>query len=477
MAVLSDKRILEEMERKAIIIFPYSSEQLNSGSYNIRLGDYHYMALRDAFVPGIPSKQTFYFKDTPDVTEKISGWTIKDPDEWREKVVDIFPGKYGEPPTVEPLWSRCQTGDIVLHPGDVALCHSEEFIGSLTGSITELRARSTLMRNCLSLAPSAGWGDVNFVNRWGFTIHNYGHRTIRLHSGDEIGQIVFYSIGEVNKPYKGSYAQNVSSLIMTSGEYSEYCRQLVMNWEPIQLLSSVQREAQNMLTPSSEKIRSTSSSEVMYRGESSQTRTSTGSSDGKRNTSPSEVMYIMDESSRGRRSTGKEEERISSGSSRERKSTGKEEKKVVRTKEEEKSHERSTVKLENENVLKAVSRRMMRTLNPKMESRNNKRRAVQHTYILYDTLYTIIIQTQSRQHFDLVQESEWRVDLAESIIKIVFDWATIKYGIEYDELKGLYDQYVSSKERSGFMDRNIEHQISQIYYDERDSYIENLRVN
>lgn len=263
MAVLSDKDIISGMHDDEIVIFPFNDKQLNSGSYNIKLGNYHYMALRDGYVPGTPYGTSFSISADTDIYSTILGWSMGNPEEWRDKVVDIFPNQYGEPPTVEPLWSPCRTGDIILKPGDVALCHSEEFIGSLTGSITELRARSTLMRNCLALAPSAGWGDVNFVNRWGFTIHNYGHRTIRLHPGDEIGQIIFLRIESVLNLYHGSYVQKVEKQV-TDEEYSEYCRKLVENWEPTQLLSAVQRTAQAKLIPPRDSSSSSSSSSSIH---------------------------------------------------------------------------------------------------------------------------------------------------------------------------------------------------------------------
>lgn len=429
MSVLSDKQILEAIKRMDIVIFPYEESQLNSGSYNIKLGAYHYLALRDAFVPGAPDKKTIVSPSSQDVESSISGWSLGDPAEWRDKVVDIFPGPYGQDPTVEPLWSRCRVGDLILKPGDVALCHSEEFIGSLNGSITELRARSTLMRNCLALAPSAGWGDVNFVNRWAFTIHNYGHRTIRLHPGDEVGQIIFHSIGDVLKPYQGSYVQKAN---VAGSDYSEFTRKLVTKWDPIHLLSSVQREAQQMLVPPGTKRDISASLLEEFYGKSAQTE---------------DVMLIED---------------------------GPPELDAVLVEEVPTIDERTFVNIDNDKILKAVKSRMLRSMNPKIDSRTNKRKAIQHTHILCDTLYTIIIQVYSRDHFDIVQEIKWRSELLVKIQEIVYEWTISKYEIELSELKRMYDEFRNSRDRSGTVDRNLEHSISQIYYEERDNYLSKL---
>lgn len=405
----------------AIVIFPYEEKQLNSGSYNIRLGNYHYMALRDAFVPGIPEGQTFGIPEGHDPEASLSGWTMENPKKWRNRPVDIFPGKHGEQPSVEPLWSRCQKGDIILRPGDVALCHSEEFIGSLTGSITELRARSTLMRNCLALASSAGWGDVNFVNRWGFTIHNYGHRTIRLRPGDEVGQIIFHDIGEVLKPYQGSYAQKAGVL---GKDYQEYTRQLVSKWDPTQLLPAVQREAQKKLILHSSS--SLSSSEVMVIDEDPGVTRDRNGSDGRDSNIPTMDDEIM-------------------------------------------------VRNENFHVLKGVKSHMLRSMNPKESSRSDKIKATQCVHTICDTLYTAIIQAHTHKCFDLVQRSDWRQDILTAIETMVYEWAILKYDISREGLVARHRDYRNQAGKFHHVDRKLEQQISNIYHEEREKYLSKFK--
>ena len=388
MSVLSDKEILERMANMDIVIYPYSSEQLNSGSYNIKLGGYHYMALRDAHVPGLPKNHTFDIPPGQDFMSTISGWKLGNVSKWTEKPIDIFPNKYGDKPTVEPLWSRCRTGDIVLRPGDVALCHSEEYIGSLKGSITELRARSTLMRNCLALAPSAGWGDVNFVNRWGFTIHNYGHRTIRLHPGDEVGQIVFHSIGDVLNPYSGTYAQKES----TEKEYNEYCRNLLLNWDPIHLLSSVQREAQKKLTPPS---RNEEQSSV--------------------DTSDTVVKDKDKEEDKDDTSKGKLRQEVTAD-----------------------AEKLSLIDIENDKILKIVQSKIFLSINPEGTDCTDKVKAVRvHTAICLN-LFDVIAQTYT--NIEPINNS-WKQVLFQKIHNLVSTWTVSKYEINDTELDKLSDKY------------------------------------
>ena len=54
MTLLSDKRILEEMEKQRIIIRPFDRRQLGTNSYDVRFGQHFQFPIDDARIRYIP---------------------------------------------------------------------------------------------------------------------------------------------------------------------------------------------------------------------------------------------------------------------------------------------------------------------------------------------------------------------------------------------------------------------------------------
>ena len=165
--LLSDKRIIEEMERGNIIINPFDRRQLGTNSYDVRLGEHYYL---------------------PDHNMVTVSFTNED--EARRF--------WGQP-------QHAQDGLIAIRSGDTILAHTMEVVGGHNGFTTSMRARSSIGRSCLSVCKCAGVGDVGFISRWTMEITNHSHAMVLLPVGLRVAQILFYEVGETLSEYHGKY--------------------------------------------------------------------------------------------------------------------------------------------------------------------------------------------------------------------------------------------------------------------------------
>lgn len=165
--LLSDKRILEELENGNIIIEPFERRQLGTNSYDVRLGEWFFL---------------------PDHNMVRVNFT-------KEADAREF---WGEP-------HRAKNGIISVRPGDTILSHTYEVVGAHNGFTTSMRARSSIGRSCLSVCRCAGVGDVGYISRWTLEISNASASVIELPVGLRVAQILFYEVGSTIKEYKGKY--------------------------------------------------------------------------------------------------------------------------------------------------------------------------------------------------------------------------------------------------------------------------------
>lgn len=167
--LLSDRRILQELEQGNIIINPFDQQQLGTNSYDVRLGEWFFEPNRNLL--------------TVDFT--------------REDDTRAF---WGTP-------RRSSDGVIAIRPGDTILCHTQEVVGGINGFTTSMRSRSSIGRSCLSVCKCAGVGDVGYVARWTMEITNHSHAMIVLPVGLRVAQILFYEVGPTLREYTGKYGQ------------------------------------------------------------------------------------------------------------------------------------------------------------------------------------------------------------------------------------------------------------------------------
>jgi dCTP deaminase len=165
--LLSDKRILEELEQGNIVIEPFERRQLGTNSYDVRLGDWFFLPNHNMV--------TVNFTDEQDAR-----------------------AFWGEP-------HHAENGMIAIRSGDTILAHTLEVVGGSNGFTTSMRARSSIGRSCLSVCKCAGVGDVGFISRWTMEITNHSHAMVQLPVGLRVAQILFYEVGETLHEYKGKY--------------------------------------------------------------------------------------------------------------------------------------------------------------------------------------------------------------------------------------------------------------------------------
>lgn len=177
--MLSDKRILEEMENGNIVIEPFDKRHLGTNSYDCRLGNYYYRATQG---------QTFMLDDHDDIAEM-----------W---------GK--------PLQAYKH---IIVAPGETILAHTIEVVGGKSGYLAKMHARSTTARWGLSVCRCAGIGDVGYISTWTMEISNHTQNVLIIPVGYRIAQMVFEYVGETESEYhgtshSGNYGRDWSKLDM-----------------------------------------------------------------------------------------------------------------------------------------------------------------------------------------------------------------------------------------------------------------------
>jgi len=166
--VLSDKRIIEEMQNGNIVIEPFDERQLGTNSYDCRLGEWY-------FAQDIEGQELRLFSE-----DIRTSW--------------------GGP-------RKAKNGEIPVRPGETILAHTMEIVGGQNGFLAKMHTRSTVARSGLSVCRCAGLGDVFYINIWVMEISNHTHNTIWIPVGGRICQMCFYETGETLKSYSGSYGQ------------------------------------------------------------------------------------------------------------------------------------------------------------------------------------------------------------------------------------------------------------------------------
>lgn len=152
--ILSDKRILEEIEKKTIKIEPYNREYLGSNSYDVHLG-----------------------KDLA---------TYKDKELDAKKHNEIIHFKIPEE-------------GYVLLPGELYLGVTEEYTET-HNHIPFLEGKSSTGRLGIDIHATAGKGDVGFCGNW--TLEISCKLPVRVYKGMPIGQLIYFSVdGDVEVKY------------------------------------------------------------------------------------------------------------------------------------------------------------------------------------------------------------------------------------------------------------------------------------
>jgi dCTP deaminase len=152
--ILSDKRILEEIENKTIIIKPYDREKLGSNSYDVHLG----------------SSLAVYKDEILDAKKHNEVDHFEIPDE-----------------------------GFVLQPNLLYLGVTLEYTET-HAHVPFLEGKSSTGRLGIDIHATAGKGDIGFCGHW--TLEISCKIPVRIYAGMPIGQLIYFPLeGEVEVSY------------------------------------------------------------------------------------------------------------------------------------------------------------------------------------------------------------------------------------------------------------------------------------
>lgn len=152
--ILSDKKILEAIERGDIVIEPFRRECLGTNSYDVHLG-----------------KWLAWYKD------HILDARKHNPIEY----IEIPPEGF------------------VLHPNTLYLGVTEEYTETHK-YVPFLEGKSSVGRLGIDIHATAGKGDVGFCNTW--TLEISCTHPVRVYAGMPIGQLIYFRVdGEIETYY------------------------------------------------------------------------------------------------------------------------------------------------------------------------------------------------------------------------------------------------------------------------------------
>jgi len=152
--ILSDTRILEEIEKKTIIIEPYDREKLGSNSYDVQLGKY-LAVYKDEILDAKKHNEIEHFEIPPE--------------------------------------------GYVLKPGQLYLGVTLEYTETHS-HVPFLEGKSSTGRLGIDIHATAGKGDVGFCGNW--TLEISSKLPVRVYEGMPIGQLIYFPVeGEVAVKY------------------------------------------------------------------------------------------------------------------------------------------------------------------------------------------------------------------------------------------------------------------------------------
>ncbi len=152
--ILSDTRILEEIEKKTILIEPYNRNDLGSNSYDVHLGK-HLAIYKDHQIDAKKHNEIEHF-DIPDE-------------------------------------------GFVLEPGRFYLGVTEEYTET-HAHVPFLEGKSSTGRLGIDIHATAGKGDVGFCGNW--TLEISVKVPVRVYAGMPIGQLIYFPVeGTIEIPY------------------------------------------------------------------------------------------------------------------------------------------------------------------------------------------------------------------------------------------------------------------------------------
>lgn len=162
--ILSDKRILEEIEKGTILIEPFHKDNLGTNSYDVHLGKY--LAL---------------------YTDRVLDAKM------HNKIEEVIIPNEG----------------YVIQPNTLYLGVTEEYTET-HAHVPFLEGKSSIGRLGIDIHATAGKGDVGYCNTW--TLEISCAQPVRIYAGMPIGQLIYFAVeGDIknfyNKKRNAKYTQ------------------------------------------------------------------------------------------------------------------------------------------------------------------------------------------------------------------------------------------------------------------------------
>lgn len=152
--ILTDREILDSIEKKTIVIEPFRPDRLGSNSYDVHLG----------------KTLARYDDNVLDARKHNTITTFEIPEE-----------------------------GYVLKPEEFYLGVTEEYTET-HASVPFLEGKSSIGRLGIDIHATAGKGDVGFCNYW--TLEISVKQPVRVYAGMPIGQLIYFAVnGNVLTPY------------------------------------------------------------------------------------------------------------------------------------------------------------------------------------------------------------------------------------------------------------------------------------
>jgi len=237
--------ILFFKEHSLIHIWPFNPDQLNTNSYDLRLGSNYYTTLdTDEIGCQIPPEDIVTQTDTTildpyNETEVKALWHLKKAVRIRDHVAAFT--KVLTKESMELHLAR-NSEIIILNPGDMILAHTVEFIGAREKIFGNISSRSSAERTFIDVCGSAGFGDIGYCNRWTMEISNKFTRPILLVAGNRYSQMEFRMVVTVNTPEsianQMNYVHGADTKYQTMDAASFIINgaQVVKDWQPQAML-------------------------------------------------------------------------------------------------------------------------------------------------------------------------------------------------------------------------------------------------
>ncbi len=238
---LSDKEILKRMKTGDIVIEPFDKKNLNTSSYDLRLGQYYYR--EQAPKGGLEVYNPFSKSHVQDVWGKQHFEAVpvklffEDKEFFKTYLYQLgiragYVPRQIDVKQVEHTFENIHPEDkvIFIFPKETILAHTQEFIGGRNTVTTMMKARSSLGRNFIEVCKCAGWGDVGYINRWTMEItNNSTYRIIPLVVGRRMAQMIFFDVGTIE-------GEDYTKAAYSKYQSSHDLEQTRISWTPSQMI-------------------------------------------------------------------------------------------------------------------------------------------------------------------------------------------------------------------------------------------------